>query len=910
MFTQKHVLMLYVLLCIFSLLITNLSYSQEFQNPGFLFEYDRAYTGTAVPKSYELERNYITVNREISPTRYEEGDRITIELNGSVQEFSILRATSYVKGTYSISARGGTSGRDQLLITFEEDRMVGSIVTGEAFEHYHIRHDIEQARTYIAKIDPSRLDHLPCGVDGDECYTHYSTGPGIVNNERVQSPNLSAMASTLTELITIDLMIVYTDAAEAWANNSGFGSINVVIAEAMNLAQTALDNSNVFIDLRLVHVHNTDYDETRLDPQSGGTHLRRLTASRDYNPYGEEFSGYMEEVHDLRDEYGADLVALFASEPGTGGIAWQLNAPSGRPEIGFSVNRVQQVATGYTLIHEIGHNMGNAHARGQTNASAGLVGGIFEYSTGFRWGGSSESYTTVMGYIEGIYTRIPLFSNPDLLWDNHPAGTYTGLHCPSDNARSMREIKAAVANYRSTMVDPPSISTSGDVMHVSMDREDTYTVPVTIMNVGDSDLMWNIDFEPNTGPLAKTAVSTNSATYQTLEASFFDGEMQTYAGENIRGGALFTPADADNSVVLSTIFSKNEGFSTGKYSASRLWRTSNDNNKFEISDENPSVGNKHMRIAYDASVNTWQRVESPYFGPQPFGAFEFSVDISFENMVSGDTYETFQLTLFDISDDIAAAVLFANGFVYIRQRDESGGTVYRTSFETYNTDGYNTLKIVADPDEGEVHYYYGGWHIRSVEYISGKKFDYFRFSYRNNVPGMFIDIDNIQVKRNYDPFQWLNISRYGGVATAGGSSELLLEFSTVDIAAGEYASDMIVRSNDPGNPAIVIPVKLQVSDVVTVDGKPDIPFEFALLQNYPNPFNPATTIAFSVPEAGQVRLEVYDIVGRRISLLVDDEVTPGEHQITFDGTGLSSGMYIYRLTSNGGTLNRKMIVTK
>jgi len=907
MFTQKHIWLLYILPCIFSLLLINVSYPQESQNPLLLFEYDRTYMRTAVQKSYELERNYITMNREISPSQHEEGDRITIELNGSVQEFSVMRATSYVDGTYSISAKGGTSGRDQLLITFEEDRMVGSIVTGEAFGHYHIRHDIEQGRTYIAKVDPSRLDHLPCGLDGDECPTHHVTGTGIGNNEKVHSPNLSAMASTLTELITIDLMIVYTDAAEEWANNSGFGSINAVIAEAMNLSQTALDNSDVYIDLRLVHIHKTEYDEDTAD--TGGIHLRRFTASPDYNPYGDDFNGYMEEIHTLRNQYGADLLALFASEPKTGGIAWLLNSASGRPEIGFSVNRVQQVATGYTLIHEIGHNLGNAHARGQTNASAGLVGGVFEYSTGFRWEGSSESYTTVMGYVEGKYSRIPLFSNPDILWGNHPAGTYTGLHGPSDNARSMREIKAAVANYRPTMVDPPSISTSGNVIHVSMDREDTYTVPVTIMNVGASDLMWNIDFEPNTGHIAKSAVPTGSGAYQTLDASSFDSEV-IYAGENIRGGALFTSADTDDSIVLSTSFSNSEGFSTGKYSASRLWRTSNDNMKFEISDENPAVGNKHMRIAFDASVDTWQRVESPYFGPQPFGAFEFSVDISFENMVSNDDFESFQITLFDASDNIAAGILFANSYIYIRQRDESGGTVYRTSFDQYNIDDYNLVQIIADPDEGKMHYYFDEDHIRSVEYISGKKFDYLRFSYRNNVPGMYIDIDNIQVKRYYDPFQWLNISRYGGVARAGGSSELLLEFSTVGIVAGEYTSNMLVRSNDPDVPAIVIPVKLQVSNVVTVDDQPDIPFEFALLQNYPNPFNPATTITFRVPEAGQVRLEVYDIVGRRISLLIDDEVMPGEHQIAFDGTGLSSGMYIYRLTSSAGTLNKKMVVTK
>jgi hypothetical protein len=880
-------------------LITTNSYSREHEYHNFLFQFDQS-----------IERQYISLNHElISAGTLVTGSNIAFELNGAIQDYLIERAGSYVQGTYSIIARGGESGLDHLLVTFEEDRMVGSIVTHDTFGHYHIRYDQNRNRTYLEIVDPSKLDHLECSVYGEEYYRNQHDYRGIYGNSHrgYISPNISALASTFTDIITIDLMIVYTDAAEQWAAGSGFGSINAVIAEAMNLSQFALDNSNVFIELRLVHVYKTDYDETQLDPQSGMTHLRRLTASKDNNPFGDEFDGYMEEVHDLRDHCGADLVALFLSEPGTGGTAWRLTTTLGSPGFGFSINRVQQMGNSYTLIHEIGHNMGNAHCRDQATQQAGLIGGIFEYSTGYRWHGTSGSFATVMSYTEGTYTLIPHFSNPDVMWENEPTGTYFEQYGPSDNARSMREIKAVIANYRLTMVDPPSMTASENSIEVYIDQGTKFSVPLAITNNGDSDLMWSVDFEAVTLDLADGTESVRrDASYETLPVDDLLFDTAGYTG----GNAIFKVTGAENTVLLSTQFSAEEGFSVGTYPATRLWRTWTDDMHFEISDENPSVGNKHMRISRQEEINVGKRVESPYFGTQPFGAYEFSMDLSFENMVSGEEYERFQLTIYDVSADVAASVHFANGYIYVRQRIASGDIIYLTRFEPYTIDGYGNLRILTDPDESAIHYFYNDEHIISTEYLTGKEFDFFYLSYYNTLPGTYIDIDNIQLKRIYDPFRWLDLDRYGGVASPGNISDMVLTFTSVGIEPGEYESNMVIRSNDPHTPEIIIPVKLNVSTVIAVEETTDIPREFVLLQNYPNPFNPVTVIAFRLPETERIRLEVYDIVGRRVATLVDDEVSAGEHQITYDVSGLSSGVYIYRITSNAGTLNRKMVVAK
>ena len=95
------------------------------------------------------------------------------------------------------------------------------------------------------------------------------------------------------------------------------------------------------------------------------------------------------------------------------------------------------------------------------------------------------------------------------------------------------------------------------------------------------------------------------------------------------------------------------------------------------------------------------------------------------------------------------------------------------------------------------------------------------------------------------------------------------------------------------------------------------PFSFRLGQNYPNPFNPSTRIVFSVPETGgksagvsEVRLAVYDMLGRQVAVLVNGKKEPGMHTVTFDASGLSSGVYFYRLVAGSHVQARKMIYVR
>lgn len=89
-----------------------------------------------------------------------------------------------------------------------------------------------------------------------------------------------------------------------------------------------------------------------------------------------------------------------------------------------------------------------------------------------------------------------------------------------------------------------------------------------------------------------------------------------------------------------------------------------------------------------------------------------------------------------------------------------------------------------------------------------------------------------------------------------------------------------------------------------------IPSEFKLQQNYPNPFNPSTKIRFSMPVSGKVFLQVFDILGNEISVLVDSYVKAGKYEVDFNASGFSTGVYFYRLTSGSFTETRKMTLVK
>jgi len=123
-------------------------------------------------------------------------------------------------------------------------------------------------------------------------------------------------------------------------------------------------------------------------------------------------------------------------------------------------------------------------------------------------------------------------------------------------------------------------------------------------------------------------------------------------------------------------------------------------------------------------------------------------------------------------------------------------------------------------------------------------------------------------------------------------------------------SNWFVPLFTPGSVDVKIP-----TDVEDVTDRDNLPKDYHLAQNYPNPFNPSTSIEFSLPVAGHVQVEVFNILGRRVRRLIDRDLSAGEHRIVFDartdrGSSLATGIYFYRLTTDGFQDTRKMLLLK
>ncbi len=95
-----------------------------------------------------------------------------------------------------------------------------------------------------------------------------------------------------------------------------------------------------------------------------------------------------------------------------------------------------------------------------------------------------------------------------------------------------------------------------------------------------------------------------------------------------------------------------------------------------------------------------------------------------------------------------------------------------------------------------------------------------------------------------------------------------------------------------------------------VSGNEGLPKDYKLSQNYPNPFNPVTKISYQLPQAGNVKLTIFDFLGREVSTLVNEYKQAGYYDANFNASALSSGTYFYRIEANNFTSTKKMMVIK
>ena len=153
----------------------------------------------------------------------------------------------------------------------------------------------------------------------------------------------------------------------------------------------------------------------------------------------------------------------------------------------------------------------------------------------------------------------------------------------------------------------------------------------------------------------------------------------------------------------------------------------------------------------------------------------------------------------------------------------------------------------------------------------------------------------------------LQIDAFTAGGTTSSSSNITLKGSVGQVFTGT-ASGSNVNVSAGFWPAVYL--KGKITAISPDDPQQTIPDKFSLDPAYPNPFNPTTTIRYALPQASNVRLTVYNMLGRQIKVLVNQQQKAGMHEVTFHSNQLSSGTYIYRIEAGDFIKVRKMTLLK
>ncbi len=239
---------------------------------------------------------------------------------------------------------------------------------------------------------------------------------------------------------SVDILIVYTPAVKSvYVDHDG---VVARVQELIVQGNLGFDNSLVDVELNLLDVIGINYTESATDLNDDLYSLRFE-------------DGVMDEVLQLREDWGADLVCLLRDgyAGGNAGLAYILEDTEGFSEMAFSVVTVQAAVSNRTFIHEIGHNLGATHDRIYTPED-----GLFSYSHGLQFtGNDGVDYRTIMAIYDSEFpsTRLNYFSNPSVNYRGTSTGVIIGDSNEADNAATLNFSASLVAGYRQSLPTIP-----------------------------------------------------------------------------------------------------------------------------------------------------------------------------------------------------------------------------------------------------------------------------------------------------------------------------------------------------------------------------------------------------------------------------------------------------------------------
>ena len=438
------------------------------------------------------------------------GDTLLLSFFDDKQYKAVIQSVSITdEGRTAIASQVEGSAFAYCYIIVSENTITISAET--PFEDEYFFASVKGGAAYIGQMRKSEMDKNAIEGSGP------LMPPPVLNKGE---SNFVTPTRGEADPATVDLLYVYTPAAELWAaNNTGQTDIHDLITISLQKANTVMQNSGTGITYNIAYKHLTNYveDDSSID-------LDRITNTND---------GYMDEVHDLRNAFYADVIVFIPEVTFTGGVAWLLSNENGFAQDNYAValSRVQQSSWTYTVVHEVGHNMGCGH-HAEQNVQPGP--GLHSYSSGWRGTISGRKECTVMTYESGSYfddgqahVRIPYFSSPDLQVEGVTIGSAT-----ENNALTLKKTKTAVAAYRT----PPTTPTL-TVSHNSLSFTD---MPTQTLVVSGFHLTGNISYVfSDPGSFSVNTSSWDAAKGGILNLTFIGSALLNYEGTlTVSGGGV------------------------------------------------------------------------------------------------------------------------------------------------------------------------------------------------------------------------------------------------------------------------------------------------------------------------------------------------------------------------------------
>jgi len=253
-----------------------------------------------------------------------------------------------------------------------------------------------------------------------------------------------------------------------------------------------------------------------------------------------------------------------------------------------------------------------------------------------------------------------------------------------------------------------------------------------------------------------------------------------------------------------------------------------------------------------------------------------------------------------------------NGWLvtWYNRQGMSYGEIYQTTTGGINWDGDGYMNYDGAEFTSLCHKAYNQCWTFTKFYINQQQ--YIDFYYWNGTTwiGKWYDIVNYKYTsvNFYDSLNGYMCTDLGHIRkTTNGGTTLINQNTEISIRLNSITMPALNKGFAVGNSGKIL-TNINLTGLQNAGS--ETPIAYSLSQNYPNPFNPITNVKFSMLNVGDVKIVVYDIQGREVQTLVNEKLNAGTYEVKFDGSGLTSGVYFYRLTTDSFIETKKMLLIK